>query len=321
VRTRAAAERSLPALFRAYLDELRVSGGDSLQERARHVLPRFFDQLREQRVRDVRAVTEEHLLAFARHLAGTLKKRDPKEPLGLGTQALYLGAVQRFFAFLERRGFVFRNPARDLPLPKEKRLPRRVLSESEARRLMNAPSRGDTLGQRDRVILELLYGAGLRRGECLRLDLGDLDLGQDLAFVRDGKGKKDRLVPLGGRATSALALYLRESRPQLVRTGAPQALLLSKYGGRLSAPRLDAILKKHAGAAGIKGAVFPHSLRHSYATHLLRGGASIRHVQELLGHKSLRATALYTRVDVEDLRQVLVRSHPRERAWRRRRRR
>jgi integrase/recombinase XerD len=320
VRTRAAAERSLPGLFRAYLDELRVSGGGSLQERARLVLPRFFDQLREQRVRDVRAVTEAHLLAFARELAETPKKRRP-EPLARSTQAVYLAAVQRFFAFLERRGFVLHNPARDLPLPKERRLPRRVLSEREARRLMNAPSRWDTLGQRDRMILDLLYGAGLRRGECLRLDLGDLDLGQGLAFVRDGKGKKDRLVPLGGRATSALALYLRESRPQLVRAGAPQALLLSKRGGRLSAPRLDAILKKHARAAGIKGAVFPHALRHSYATHLLRGGASIRHVQELLGHKSLRATALYTRVDVEDLRQVLVRSHPRERAWRRRRRR
>jgi integrase/recombinase XerD len=321
VRTRAAAERSLPALFCAYLDELRVSGGGSLQERARLVLPRFFDQLREQRVRDVRAVTEEHLLAFARHLAGTLKKRGPQEPLGLGTQALYLGAVQRFFAFLERRRLLLRNPARGLPIPKLERLPRRVLSESEACRLMQAPSPWDTIGQRDHALLELLYGAGLRRGECLRLDLGDLDLGQGLAFVRDGKGKKDRLVPLGGRATSALALYLRESRPQLVRAGAPPALLLSKYGGRLSAPRLDAILKKHAAAAGIKGAVFPHCLRHSYATHLLRGGASIRHVQELLGHKSLRATALYTRVDVEDLRQVLLRSHPREQAWRRRRRR
>lgn len=315
MRTRAAAERA--ALLAAYLDSL--SGySEALQARARYVLPRFFAHLAALRVRDVRTVTEAHLLSFAHELAEMPKQR-AHEPLARGTQALYLAAVVRFFAFLERRHLVLRNPARGLPLPKEERLPRRVLSESEARRLMNAPSRWNTIGQRDRVILELLYGAGLRRGECLRLDLGDVDLGQATAFVKDGKGKKDRLVPVGGRALSALALYLRESRPQLVRSSAEQALVLSKYGRRLSASHLYAILRKNARAAGLDG-VFPHALRHSYATHLLKGGASIRHVQELLGHKSLRATALYTRVDVEDLRQVFVRSHPRERAFGRRRR-
>jgi integrase/recombinase XerD len=317
VRTRAAAERSFAALLAAYLESL-AGCSRSLRDRARLVLPRFFDHLREQHVRVVRAVTEAHLLAFAQELAETPKKRGPEQLLARSTQALYLAAVVRFFAFLERRGFLLRNPAREVPLPKQERLPRRVLSQSEARRLMNAPSRWGTIGRRDRAILEVLYGCGLRRGECLRLDLGDVDLGQGLAFVRDGKGKKDRLVPLGRRATSALSLYLRESRPQLVSVGVEQALLLSKYGRRLSAPRLDAILKEHAHAAGIKGAVFPHALRHSYATHLLRGGASVRHVQELLGHDSLRATALYTRVDVQDLRRVLARCHPRERAYRRR---
>ena len=319
MRTRAAAERSFAALLAAYLESL-AGYSESFRDRARLVLPRFFDHLREQRVRDVRAVTEAQLLAFVQDLAQTPRKRGA-EPLAPGTQALYLGAVQRFFAFLERRGLLLRNPARDLPLPKEHRLPRRVLSESEARRLMNAPSRWSAIGQRDRVILELLYGCGLRRGECLRLDLADVDLGQGTAFVRDGKGKKDRLVPLGGRAASALALYLRESRPQLARTGVEQALVFSKYGRRLSSSHLYVILRKNARTAGLTGPVFPHALRHSYATHLLRGGASIRHVQELLGHKSLRATALYTRVSVEDLRQVLARSHPRERAYRRRRRR
>jgi integrase/recombinase XerD len=178
---------------------------------------------------------------------------------------------------------------------------------------MSAPSRSSVQGKRDRAILEVLYGTGLRRGECLRLDVTDVDLGQELLLVRSGKGKKDRIVPLTRQAVTALDLYLREGRPQLVNDSFELALFLSKYGLRMSPTCLSTLITKHAQAARIEGPVFPHALRHAYATHLLKGKASIRHVQELLGHRSLQSTALYTRVNIEDLHEVVSRCHPRER--------
>jgi integrase/recombinase XerD len=150
----------------------------------------------------------------------------------------------------------------------------------------------------------------------LRLDVTDVDLGQELLLVRSGKGKKDRIVPLTHKAVAALDLYLREGRPELVNDPRETALFLSKYGLRMSRTCLATLLTKHAKTARLEGAVFPHLLRHAYATHLLKGKASIRHVQELLGHQSLQATALYTRLNLDDLREVLARCHPRERRHR-----
>lgn len=315
--TRAAAElHGFAALLDRYLDELQ--GHEALRARASLVLPRLLAQLEERGRRELRSVQAEDLCAFARHLATVPKKHAREgEQLAAATQACYVGAVRRFFAWLQRRGVLLESPAQDLPAPTFQRLPRRVLSEAEARRLMDAPARSELLGRRDRAVLEVLYGCGLRRGECLRLDLVDLDLGQQLVLVRDGKGKRDRLVPLTGQAAQALDLYLQESRPELAQDLREEALFLSKYGCRMRRTCLYLLLAKHARAAGLPGAVFPHALRHSYATHLLRGRASIRHVQELLGHQSLQATALYTRVSVEDLREVLLRCHPRERLSRR----
>jgi integrase/recombinase XerD len=183
---------------------------------------------------------------------------------------------------------------------------------------MAAPFPGSVLGKRDRAALETLYGTGIRRGECVRLDLTDLDLGQGVLLVRDGKGRKDRFVPVAGRAALALDLYLRE-RPALVSDPREGALFLSRFGRRLGKVGLAALVARHALAARVSA--HPHALRHACATHLLKGGADVRHVQELLGHKSLQTTALYTRVGVEDLRQVLARCHPRERTPARTRRR
>lgn len=278
------------------------------------MLPRLFEHLHRQGIWDVLSVRELHLLRFARHLAEVPKKHGREgATLSVGAQSCYLHTVRRFFLWLVKKGVLLEDPARDLPAPESLRLPRRVLTKAEARRLMSAPSRSSVQGQRDRAILEVLYGTGLRRGECLRLDVTDVDLGQELLLVRSGKGKKDRMVPLTRQAASALDLYLREGRLELVKDSCELALFLSKYGLRMSPTCLWTLLTKHAQAARIEGAVFPHALRHAYATHLLKGKASIRHVQELLGHQSLQSTAIYTRVHIEDLHEVVSRCHPRER--------
>lgn len=179
-------------------------------------------------------------------------------------------------------------------------------------RLVEMPFRGTANGTRNRAILEMLYGTGVRLSECCRIDLTDVDLGQGLLLVRDGKGRKDRVVPLAGRAAFMLDNYLREARPELMQSPRENALFLNRYGTRIGKTMIDYVVHRSAKAAGIKGAVSPHILRHSFATHLLQRGAHLREVQELLGHKSLESTAVYTRVFINDLRAVLDRAHPRK---------
>lgn len=309
---------SLEDLLALYLDELRRHHySPALAERARFVLPLFFTHLREEDLQDVRAANEAHLLSFARRLRQRRNVRNGK-PLSISTQVAYLVTLKSFFNFLARRLLILRNPACEVRLP-HVRGPRRVLSEAEARRLMAAPLPSGALGRRDRALLETLYGTGIRVRECVRLDVSDLDLKEKTLLVRNGKGKKDRLVPVPGRAAEALAFYLAEVRADLVRDPLERALFLTRVGQRLGSQGIQLHVRGYAREAGIVG-VTPHVLRHTCATHLLKGGASIRHVQEILGHQRLDTTALYTHVVVEDLRRVLSRAHPRESARLRRRR-
>ena len=173
---------------------------------------------------------------------------------------------------------------------------------------MAAPYPGSPIGQRGRAILELPYGAGLRLGEAARTDVTDLDLRSGLLLVRNGKGRKDRIVPICRAAAGALDAYLSASRPELV-AGIQSALFLSRDGGRLGAAGIRARIQYHGRRIAVR--LTPHALRHTCATHLLRGGADLRHVQALLGHRRLTTTALYTRVAVRDLCGVIARCHPR----------
>lgn len=308
-------------LLAAYVNELRVRNyGDSSREQAAHVLPRFFAFLKDRRVSDIRAVTEEHVVAWAKHLQARVNQHG--EPLSPHTRRSYLVLVQRFFRFLVRRGLVLADPMLDVAMPQVSKLPRVVLSHSQARRLIEAPSVFTPVGKRDRAILEILYGTGLRLSECARLELRDVDLGKGTLFVRQGKGKKDRVIPFAGQAAAALDIYLREGRPALARGARQQALFLSSTNGRpLPSGTIQYIVREHARAAGLKLKVTPHSLRHTYATHLIQGGASVRHVQKLLGHAALQSTTIYTRVFPKDLAQVVEKAHPRERPYNRRRKR
>jgi integrase/recombinase XerD len=182
---------------------------------------------------------------------------------------------------------------------------------------MNAPSPATNVGKRDRAILETLYGTGIRRSECVRLDIADVDLLSGVLLVRNGKGRKDRVVPVPARSARSLDLYLREVRPLLMRSISQQALFLTAWWGhRLSYATLAILVRRWGREIGVR-ALHPHALRHACATHLLRGGADIRHVQEILGHRWLKTTALYTRVTLDDLRKVIARAHPRERRLRR----
>jgi integrase/recombinase XerD len=251
-------------------------------------------------------VTEAHLAAYARMLAEHTTRAGQR--LAPASRAAALSVIRRFWAWLEARAIVLQNPARVLTLPRSRSLPRGILTIAQARRLMAAPYPGSPIGLRDRAILELLYGAGLRLGEAARTDVSDVDLRSGLLLVRNGKGRKDRIVPICGASATALDRYLTESRPALV-AHIESALFLSRDGARLGAAGLRARIHYHGRHIGVR--LTPHALRHTCATHLLRGGADLRHAQVLLGHRRLTTTALYTRVAIGDLRDVIARCHPR----------
>jgi len=221
-----------------------------------------------------------------------------------------VSAVRGYFRFLLAEGLVVRDPSERLETPKRWRSLPEVLSVSDVERLLAAPSLDEPLAFRDRALLELAYGAGLRVSEWITIGVRDLLLEDSLVRVF-GKGSKERLVPIGRTAVGAVAVYLRELRPRLESGAGEGILFLNARGRPLTRMGAWKILRKYVERAGIEKHVSPHTLRHSFATHLLEGGADLRAVQEMLGHADISTTQIYTHVDREYLRSVHRQYHPR----------
>ena len=223
------------------------------------------------------------------------------------TIARKLSCVRSFFRFLCREGRLSHNPAAAVPTPRlEKRLPS-FLDEQQVTRLLEIPPTNKWQGLRDHAILEALYSTGMRVGELVGLNLEDLDEISGTAVVR-GKGKKERLCPIGETALKALRIYLAK-RPKKLRV--PYALFVSQKGTRLTVRQVDRLLARYVKLAQLPSSISPHSLRHSFATHLLDRGADLRSVQELLGHSSLSTTQIYTHITPQRLKKVYEQAHPR----------
>jgi len=257
------------------------------------------------------------LYNFARHddnnEAATKEKAAPKR-LSVGTQANRLAAVRKFFSWLLSEQQIAYNPASTLQLPKQpQRLPRGVLTKSEARRLIEATPAVKPRDIRDRAILETLYATGIRRAELIALMIYDADLQTATLRIEHGKGNTKRVVPLTQAAIAALKLYLEQARAVFVReAGQVRLFVSSRSGGPLDDDDIVRIVAKAANRAGLSKHVTPHTLRHTCATHLLKGRADIRQIQKLLGHRRLSSTEVYTRVELSDLHEVIARCHPRE---------
>ena len=221
-----------------------------------------------------------------------------------------VSALRTYFRFLTGDGVVVRDPSERLETPKRWRELPDVLTVDEAQRLIAAPTLDDNMVFRDRALLELAYGAGLRVSEWITLGVRDLMLEEGLVRVF-GKGSKERLVPIGRSAIGAVAIYLREMRPKLEKGEGKGILFLNARGRPLTRMGAWKILRGYVERAGITKHVSPHTLRHSFATHLLEGGADLRAVQEMLGHVDIATTQIYTHVDREYLRQVHRSYHPR----------
>jgi integrase/recombinase XerD len=229
-------------------------------------------------------------------------------PYASSTVARVLVAVRGFHKFLLREGLASKDPSTEVTGPRPGRTVPKALTADQVERLLRAPVGDDPPALRDRALLELLYAAGLRISELVSLDVDDVDLAERTARCL-GKGGKERIVPVGRLATAALATWLVRGRPALAPKG--PALWCNLRGGRLTRQGGWMIIKKHAEAVGLSAQVSPHTLRHSFATHLLEGGADLRVVQELLGHASVSTTQVYTLVSGARLRSVYDAAHPR----------
>jgi site-specific recombinase XerD len=258
------------------------------------------------------------LYNFTRHdgKERATKEKAAAEPkrLSVGTQANRLAAVRKFFSWLLSEQQIAYNPAATLQLPKQpQRLPRGVLTKTEARRLIEATPAVKPRDIRDRAILETLYATGIRRAELIALTIYDADLQTATLRIEHGKGNTKRVVPLTQSAIAALKLYLETARGLFAREASQVRLFVSsRSGGPLDDDDIVRIVAKAANRAGLSKHVTPHTLRHTCATHLLKGRADIRQIQKLLGHRRLSSTEVYTRVELSDLAEVIARCHPRE---------
>jgi integrase/recombinase XerC len=226
-----------------------------------------------------------------------------------GTIARHLASLRSFYRYQRREGGVELDPARLLKNPKQPRRLPHPISIDDLTRFLDAIPTDDPLGVRDRAMFETLYGGGLRVAELVALDLDDLDVDQGLVRVR-GKGKRERLSPVGPLAIEWLERWLKHRRPA---TAAERGIFLNYQGERLTTRSVDRIFRKHAALVGLDLKSCPHALRHSFATHLLDGGADLRSVQELLGHRRLTTTQVYTQVTRERIREAYEEAHPRAR--------
>lgn len=259
-------------------------------------------------------VTVEHLRCYQAGLM-TGEASPLGKPQSAGTVAKITAVLASFFGWLHREGLLASDPTSRLERPKISRPVGDVLSLDEVKKLLAQPDAATALGLRDRALLEVLYGTGLRRNELLDLDLADVRKDEREVIVRHGKGGKGRVVPVGRAAWQALTAYLERGRASLVkqRAGVECAVFVTSFRQRLKATRLRVVLQHCAAGAGISRTLTPHTMRRTYATHLIQAGVSVRHVQVLLGHESLETTARYLRLTSTEIRREILLKHPRER--------
>jgi integrase/recombinase XerD len=306
-------ESPLERAVRGYLDHLAVERGLAANSLAsyRRDLRRYVAFLDTRGVHEPTMIGEDDVGAFLR----SLREGDSEHrSLGASSAARAVVAVRGLHRFLHREGVSEMDPAGQVrPPTPPRRLPKAISLDQVEKLLAAATADGAPLALRDRALLEVLYGTGARISEAVGLDRDDIDLEGGTVLLR-GKGGRQRIVPMGSYARQAVDAYLVRSRPQLAATGpSTPALFLNARGGRLSRQSAWTVLRTVADRAQVSTHISPHTLRHSFATHLLDGGADVRVVQELLGHASVTTTQIYTLVTVDRLREVYAAAHPRAR--------
>lgn len=266
-------------------------------------LQKFLSFVQKQNVTDYNQITPGHITEFF--------ESQKRENIDSATTARYMSSLKGFFGYLEDNNYIEKNPTSKLsPVKKSRKLPA-VLSFPEIERILNSPDTDDITGLRDKAILETFYSSGLRVSELINLKVNDLYFADEVVRVF-GKGSKERIVPMGSSAIGWLKKYLTKSRPYLEKKyKSKNYLFLNKGGTKLSRTWIWKIVNRYAREAGIAKEIHPHTFRHSFATHLLEGGADLRAVQEMLGHADISTTQIYTHIDRNYIKQVHKDHHPR----------
>jgi len=300
----------LAALAEQYLQWMEVRNYSKQTVRNRRLyLGYFFAWCYERAILRPGEVTKPILERYQRHLYFYRKKNG--EPLSFHSQHSQMVPVKTYFKWLTRNNFILYNPASELELPKlDKRLPKHVLTVGEAEQVLGQPDIAEPLGLRDRAMLEVLYSTGMRRMEIIHLKLFDLDVDRGTLIVRQGKGKKDRMIPIGERALAWCDKYATEVRPSLVMPPDDGFLFLTNTGDTFTPNRLTQMVRDYVTAANIGKKGSCHLFRHTMATLMLENGADIRYIQQMLGHADLSTTQIYTQVSIRKLKQIHEATHP-----------
>jgi integrase/recombinase XerD len=302
--------RSLSALVQAYSLHRRVLGRHPANEKAVvSDLNRLVVWCAERGVEAASEITRPVLERYQRHLYFTRKPNG--QPLSAGSQARALARIKAWFRWQVRAAHIASNPAADLELPSVpyRQLPQ-VLSPAEVESILVLPDIETAEGLRDRALLEVLYATGIRRRELTQLVVGDVDPGRGTLFVRQGKGRKDRVVPLGERALAWLVRYLEEVRSAWSVDAENRRLFLTRSGGTMPVDSLTELARRYVRRAGIDKPGACHAFRHAAATAMLENGADLRYIQALLGHSTVKTTEIYTHVSIEALKAVHAATHP-----------
>ena len=291
--------------------EARLLKGYSAETNKRHdsMLRQFIGWCDDRSLNDPKEITKPILELYRKHLF--YREKSNGQPLSFSAQHIALSTLRTFFKWLTKENYLLYNPASELELPKRpKKLPHAVLSVEDISSILNEPDIEKEEGIRDRTIMEILYGCGLRRNELIHLSVFDVDLKRKLLVVKGGKGNKDRVLPVGELVLQWLEKYLEDVRPLLLTHQDEITLFLTDYGEAYTGSTLGRMVKKHIKQAGIEITGSCHLFRHSMATHMLENGADIRYIQVMLGHEDLNTTQIYTQVSVEKLREVHKATHP-----------
>lgn len=299
----------LTRYMQEHFDWMRVNGYSEDTIRARRVvIRRFITWCEERALRSPGEITKPILERYQRHLY--YHRKSDGRPMTLGSQLGCLAPLKTFFKWLAKENHIPYNPASELTLPQPpKHLPRVILSVEEIESILREAEPKSAQGLRDRAVLETLYSCGLRRMEITGLALYDIDLKRRLIVVREGKGRRDRVVPIGQRAAAWVEKYLLEGRPQLL-VDDTESLFLTDYGEPVTPEYVAQRVRRYMEFAGIDKPGACHLFRHACATHMLENGADTRFIQALLGHSDLSTTQIYTRVSIEKLREIHDATHP-----------
>jgi integrase/recombinase XerD len=300
----------LEAMMHEHLNALAVRGYSEHTVKNRRVHIGFFlEWCKERGLAEPTEIMRPILERYQRHLFHYRKKNG--EPLSFRSQHARLVPLRVWFKWMTRQNYILHNPASEIELPRLGRtLPKNIFSIPEVEQVMMQPNLADPFGLRDRAILETLYSTGLRRLEIVNLKLFDLQFDRGLVLVRQGKGKKDRYVPIGERAIAWVGKYLREARPQIASEPDDLTVFLTAQGEPFSRDHLTWTVRTHIVAANLGKVGACHLLRHTMATHMHEGGADIRFIQAILGHEDIKTTQIYTHVAIRVLQQIYAATHP-----------